>query len=821
MMKKKPSYQELLQQIKAHAKAEKINQILFDIIKAVSTTTSLEDLYAFIHNALDKIISLPNFFIGIFDDKTKAISFPYFKDQFDKEFSYIKDFKTTRSLTGKVILSAKPLLLNEEELIEARHQGKSIGTSSKIWIGVPLIVQNKVLGVMAVQDYHDPEYFSQKDFEMFIFISNQIAFAIERKRMMDELTESEKRFRDLAELLPEAIFETDEELTITYANSKTVKMLGYTKKDIQKGVNCVDLIAVKKCKTEIVDSNTPGTKTAETDGAKEYNFLRKDGSFFPGIIKTSSIEKEGRQTGLRGVIIDTSDRKQWEESLKESEYKFRTLAETSSTGIVLYQDNKLVYSNPAIAKITGYSFEEREGKTFWDIFAPEYRDMLKRNSDLRQKGLPAPSGYEIKLITKQKKEKCIYIEGNSIQFHGKLAGLVSLLDITRRKEAEKKLKQFQNNLISIINSMPSILVGIDINYNITMFNKKAEESIGLSAKKAEGQNLYTALPKLKHHHKKIDKAMTDRTVQETLRVSYQIDSELFYEDITIFPLVTGEVQGAVIRVDDVTKQVKVESILIQTEKMISVGGLAAGMAHEINNPLAGMMQNAQVVYNRLTKQFPANEKAALAAGTTMDCIKSYMDERKILEHVKKINQAGIQAAKIVDNMLSFAKKSNAGKSLQSLSEQVDNTIKLIQTDHGLKTENRFKNLEIIREYDPGLPKIPCEGSKIQQVVFNILKNSTQAFIPNKENQGSLQVIIRLYLIDNMVCMEIKDNGPGMDKKTINRVFEPFFTTKKQNMGTGLGLSISYFIITEDHAGEMTVKSDIGKGTMFTIKLPVQ
>jgi len=818
-MKQKLTYQELEQQIQAQARTEKIHNILFDIIKAVNTTTSLDELYAFIHNALNKVIKTPNFYIAIYDEENRSIAFPYFKDEFDKKMSYIKDFTATESLTGEVILTGKPLLLTEKELFEKRKRGQSIGTPSKTWIGVPLIVRKNVIGVMAIQDYNDPEYFSQNDFDMFIFVSGQIAFAIERKRMMDELVESEKRFRDMAELLPEAIFETDGNLTITYANSQTLNMLGYTKQDISKGVHCVDLIASENFKSK-QDNVLSSEKedSVDLEGSKEYIFVRKDGSVFPGIIKTASIDKN--KIGLRGVIIDISDQKQWEETLQESEYKFRILAETSSIGIVLYQDQKWVYYNPAASKISGYTSEELSKMTIWDFIAPEFQDKAKEYTQLRQKGLPVPSGYELKLITKHNKEKWIYIEGNNIQFHGKPAGLVSWLDITHRKEAEEKLRQFRGYLTSIINSMPSILVGIDLEYKITFFNKQAEEKTGLHSDKAEGQDLYIVLPWLSKHHDKIQKAIKELKVQEDLKAQYKIGDELFYQDIVIYPLVTGGVQGAVIRIDDVTNQVKVESILIQTEKMISVGGLAAGMAHEINNPLAGMMQNAQVAYNRLSKDFPANERAAIAAGTTLDSIKHYMEDRKILDHIEKINQAGIQAAEIVSNMLSFAKKNDAKKSLQDLIEQIDKTIVLAQTDYNLEKKNNFKKIKIIKEYDPAISKIPCEGSKIQQVVFNILKNSAQAFVTTKKNTGELEITIRLYKKASMACLEIEDNGPGMDKKVMDRIFEPFFTTKQKDMGIGLGLSISYFIITEDHAGEMTVRSKPGKGTVFIIKLPV-
>ncbi|MCP4761686.1 MAG: GHKL domain-containing protein, partial [archaeon] len=125
-------------------------------------------------------------------------------------------------------------------------------------------------------------------------------------------------------------------------------------------------------------------------------------------------------------------------------------------------------------------------------------------------------------------------------------------------------------------------------------------------------------------------------------------------------------------------------------------------------------------------------------------------------------------------------------------------------------------IEIIRKYSP-VPMVLCEGSKIQQVLFNILKNASQAMSLQKTNNPKL--ILRLLKKEDMVLIEIEDNGPGMDEKTRKKIFEPFFTTKTLNKGTGLGLSVSYFIIVDDHGGEMKVDSAPGRGTTFRIKLP--
>ncbi|WP_286822463.1 PocR ligand-binding domain-containing protein [Desulfobacter sp. UBA2225] len=394
--------------------------------------------------------------------------------------------------------------------------------------------------------------------------------------------------------------------------------------------------------------------------------------------------------------------------------------------------------------------------------------------------------------------------------------------ISQHKKNEEELRKLRNYLSNIINSMPSMLVAVDGEGRVTQWNRQAEQVTGLNFKDAQAQALAKVFPRLADEMKNIRTSILERRVIKSPKVSRKVAQEICYEDIIIFPLVANGVEGAVIRVDNVTERVRMEEMMIQSEKMLSVGGVAAGMAHEINNPLAAMMQTAQVMAQRLktAANIPANLKAAEAAGITMESIERFMEERGIQRMIETIISSGQRVSETVNNMLSFARKEDSAVFAHHLDTILDKTIELAATDYDLKKDYDFKKIEIIREYDDNLPAVFCQASKIQQVILNILTNGAQAM----QGAGTPEpkFIVRTYVdpVRDMACMEIEDNGPGMKEEIRKHIFDPFFTTKPVGVGTGLGLSVSYFIITENHKGEMTVESSPGTSAKFVIRLPL-
>jgi signal transduction histidine kinase len=272
---------------------------------------------------------------------------------------------------------------------------------------------------------------------------------------------------------------------------------------------------------------------------------------------------------------------------------------------------------------------------------------------------------------------------------------------------------------------------------------------------------------------------------------------------------------------DVTEQKKIQEVMIQSEKMISVGGIAAGIAHEINNPLGIVLQASQNLQTRIRPDFPKNLEVARDIGLDLELLDRYMKERKLHVFIEDIREAGKRAAFIVRNMLDFSRRSESARGLCNIGGIAEKSLNLAGSDYDLKKSYDFKRIRVDIVQEGEIPLIFCSETEIEQVFLNLLRNSAQAIAAAPKTVPDPRISVRISAKDEWVRIEIDDNGPGIPPEVQRRIFEPFFTTKKPGEGTGLGLSVSYFIITRGHGGRIWASRNEEGGTRFTIELPAK
>ena len=644
----------------------------------------------------------------------------------------------------------------------------------------------------------------------------------ERKQVEEALRESEERFQTLLRSLDDVVWAAtaDEAKTPLYFNPAIERVYG---RPIAEFLDNPDLwfeVVHPDDKEEVIQH------ARKLQHGIEYRIIRPDGEVRWLYDRKSVVYNETGTPIRGGIVTDITERKRAENALIRERNLLRTLMDNSPDHIYFKDtESRFISIIKALADWFGLSDPEQAvGKTDVDFFTEEHaRPAYADEREVMRTGQP--------LVGKEEKETWpdgqeTWVSTTKVPLRDKEGHIIGTFgisrDITRHKQAEEEMARLRSFMQNIIDSMPSILVGIDPTGRVTHWNFQARKITGVSSEQARGRMLTDVLPQLMLNMEKVHRAIQQREPQKEEKVVSRIDGETRYSDMIIYPLVSNGVEGVVIRIDDVTSRVRFEEMMIQSEKMISVGGLAAGMAHELNNPLASMLQNAQVVLNRLTETFPANKRAAAECGTSMEAITRFAEKRDIVGMLEFVKTSGERAAQIVGDMLSFSRKSEFHIApLYDIRTLLDKTIELAANVYDLKKKYDFRRIEIVREYDSDVPKVPCDQSKIQQVILNLLMNAAQAMAEQKNRNKMPRIILRAAQDDRLVRLEVKDNGPGMPEHVRKRVFEPFFTTKEVGVGTGLGLSVSYFIITKNHRGAMSVESEPGKGTTFIIRLPLE
>ena len=289
--------------------ADKALGAYFEISNAAIYSTNLDELYSAIHKALGKILNVDNFIIAIHNEEKDSISFPYYIDENDDSPGELLNFSKIRSLTGQIIIGKKPRLFTHQEIIDFAHKKNQhvVGTVSKVWLGAPMIIKKRVIGVVAVQSYTSEDTYQKSDLDILNSASQHIALAIERKETDDALKVQHQILEKIIEFTPVGISLTENRI-FKQVNNEVVRLFGYdTKEDMENKSVRMIYASEKDCieAGEIMEFNL--NKKGRADF--EFNLVRKDGSFFPAqIIIISAGAKQSSDLTI-DIIIDISERK--------------------------------------------------------------------------------------------------------------------------------------------------------------------------------------------------------------------------------------------------------------------------------------------------------------------------------------------------------------------------------------------------------------------------------------------------------------------------------------------------------------------------------
>lgn len=489
-------------------------------------------------------------------------------------------------------------------------------------------------------------------------------------------------------------------------------------------------------------------------------------------------------------------------ALRESEEKFRTLADTTTSGIYVFRGNRLLKVNAAVQKITGYSQEELLSMDPICLAHPDYLEIFNKRRLLSGKGGDIPSHFEYRLVTKNGEERWMYLTSGMITYEGQPAVLGTVFDITERKRAEEALKSsearfrrcFELPLIGIAITSPS-KGWIEVNDRLcSMLGYSKQELSCLTwAELTHPEDLAADL-------KQFDQMLEGKIDTYSMEKRFiRKGGETIWTCMSIGCVrrPDGSIDYFLALLEDITERKFLEERLRHSEKMEAIGQLAGGIAHDFNNQLTGIMGYAEMLLNRI-------------------------DDRILRGYAESILRASKRSADLTRDLLAFSRK---GKYLTvpiHVHKVIEEAVSILEHSIDKRVE-----IKIMLKASPAT--IMGDPSQIQNALLNLAINARDA-MPNggelvfsTENINMEDSPLNPGLANNLQsrCLKISvsDNGIGMDKETLKHIFEPFFTTKEVGKGVGMGLPSVYGTV-HNHHGVINVSSELGKGTVFSLYFPL-
>jgi len=663
----------------------------------------------------------------------------------------------------------------------------------------------------------------------------------ERKRAENELAESEKRFRHISENITDLIWETDTTGKFTYLNPIVKNILGFEVNEV-RGKYIYEF--TEKSGKEHFRALFENILNRRKPNRSMYKkFQHQQGQIV--YLEMSGIpvfDVYGNFIAYRGISRDITDRKLREIKLqKEREYERNLEKAIVKISTNLFQIENFDISIKQILEIIGdtlkidrsylyhVSKDERYLARAHEWISAESKNHKKIVSQIR---LNRSDEWLSRLKDNKVFQICdtTYLSDSLLnikrlffrneivsfmaipilvnnQFHGflgvdngknarewKMTEIVALRMIVEniskaidRKNAREFLNYQKLKFESVIKNSHDGIILLDSHLKIDLINPVGRKMLRCLTSSKNGKDKLTKLGALSLSN--IWTELTENKLDTYREEIHAINksNRTFNATFTAVKNARQLVTGLIVNLHEITELLQTQEQLMQSSKLASLGQLAAGVAHELNNPLTTMIGYAQLIAMK-------NKSPEWA------------------ENLNKIIADGKRAKTIIENMLEFSHSQKPKKELVDINKTIHDTITL------LGKQLVIHNIELVENYALNLAPVYCDRGQIQQVFLNLLQNAFDAIVITKK--GDKITIKTKHSSEKNLIVEVHDNGPGMPEDVRQRVFDPFYTTKPPGQGTGLGLSISYKII-QRHEGKIQVSSEQGKGTTFTITLPTK
>lgn len=620
----------------------------------------------------------------------------------------------------------------------------------------------------------------------------------EKKIFEKKLIESEELFRNLVENISDVFYITDANGKMKYCSPNLYTETGYSPQEIL-GRSYVRLIAPED-KRKVVDYYVQQAEIGTTDVQMEFRVLKKDYTRLWVDQRTRIVrDPSGKIIEYRNVIRNITEQKKLQEQISLERAYFKQLFESSPTAIVITDlDEKVLNANPAFIKTFGFEMEEIYNKSLLELIIPEEYNF--ESAEIFE-NIKAGKIVNKQVIRKTKFNllKNFLLSAAPIIMNDRIiAAYAMYTDITDQISAQEAIKASEEHLRNILDTVQDAIFTVSITGILTSINPaftkltgwKIEEWLGKSLNDLiHSDDLPTAINLF------INSIDGKATPLCELRIK-KSDGSYLISEFQIAPQIkNGKIIGVLGIARDITTRKKLEENIRQTQKLESLGTLAAGIAHDFNNILSIMIGHASL----LETMIPNNTI--------------------IKKNVDAITKAGMRAADLVKQILTFARKSDIKKEPLNINSILKEISKML-------IETLPKTITINLKLEENLLLVPADVTQLHQVMINICVNARDAMpkggtlsIETKNIDGT-NLLATFPQAKNQpyVLIKISDTGIGIPGENLEHIFEPFFTTKERGQGTGMGLAVARGII-ENHDGIITVESKLNEGTTFYIYLP--